>query len=112
MATPTPIPLRGFWMSLNPFGVTTARDADVSFLDNHISVTATTSSFFDSTISQKGAILLDIDLIFIVAILTLLIGLGDGPGFRLISLSDTTTFEFDCEIGDNLRSVHIVKHGN
>ena len=98
-------------MRLNPFGVTSARDADVSFVDNHVSVTATTSSFFDSTISQKDVILLDIDLTFIVAIRTLLIRLGDGPGFRLISpesksRSDTTTFGFDRGIGDNFRSVH------
>ena len=91
-------------------------DADVCFVDNHVTVTAITSSFFDSTMSQKDAILLDIDLTFIVAIRTLL-RLGDGPGFRLISpesksMSDTTTFGFDREIADNFRSVHTVRHGN
>ena len=69
----TPLPLRDLWTSLNPSGVKSARDADFPFVDNHVSVTAPTSSFFDSTILQKDVILLDIDLTFIVAIRTLII---------------------------------------
>lgn len=87
----------------------------VSSCLNQVSVTATMSSFFDVTSSEKGAVFNFIDRTFMVAILMLLVQVG--PGFMLTSPASSSrmaSFSDGREggIGSNFLLKHMFKIGN
>ena len=102
-------------MSLNPCGVRSARPADVSLGDNHVSVIATISSFLDKTKSEKLEHFEVKDRTFKVVIR--IKSEPDGPGFKLTSPASKMSvavqkLSFKIGRNRNLLFVHMYRHGS